>query len=264
MTPLFARSETPAKLADSTQQQLSMYALAASAAGVGVLALASTANAKVIYTPAKVKIVQSEGLITFDLNHDGIPDFGLSNVYRQTSSNQVWSLKAVQVKQANEIIEGQPCYRSEFCAAALPKGAKIGLKGQFQQDPGYGLRMIQLAICDSCSNNGPWLNVKQAYLGLKFVIKGKTHFGWAQVKLSHPMYGTINATLTAYAYETIPDKAIVAGATRGTDESDLEQPDAALITPIPDTPQPVTLGTLALGAPGLSIWRRTDCGIRHH
>jgi hypothetical protein len=106
--------------------------------------------------------------------------------------------------------------------------------------------------------------VKQAYLGLKFVIKGKTHFGWAQVKLSHPMYGTINATLTAYAYETIPDKAIVAGATRGTDESDLEQPDAALITPIPDTPQPVTLGTLALGAPGLSIWRRTDCGIRHH
>ena len=32
---------------------------------------------------------------------------------------------------------------------------------------------------DSCSNNGPWLKVKSAYLGLKFVIKRKTHFGWA-------------------------------------------------------------------------------------
>ncbi len=29
----------------------------------------------------------------------------------------------------------------------------------------------------------PWIKGKQAYLGLKFVVKGKVHFGWARVKI---------------------------------------------------------------------------------
>jgi len=212
-------SRKTANLSKSAHQQLSMYALAASAAGVGTLILAQPAQAKVVYTPANIKIVQNGGLITFDLNHDGIPDFGLSNKFTSFSSNELWTLKAVQTRQANEIREGLPCYEEELCAAALPQGVKIGLEGQFQQDPRSGLLMIQLAICDSCSNNGPWLNVKQAYLGLKFVIKAKTHFGWARVKLSHNMYGPIQATLTGYAYETIPGKSIIAGQTKGPDDT---------------------------------------------
>jgi hypothetical protein len=112
--------------------------------------------------------------------------------------------------------------------------------------------MIQLAICDSCSNNGPWLNVKLAYLGLKFVIKGKAHFGWARVKLSHNMYSPIQATLTGYAYETIPGKGIIAGATKGPDDP---EPTAFFNAP---ASEPAALGTLALGAPGLSIWRRKE------
>jgi hypothetical protein len=61
-----------------------------------------------------------------------------------------------------------------------------------------------------------------------------------------------SATVTGYAYETIPGKAIVAGATKGPDDA---EPTAALSS---HTPEPVTLGALALGAPGLSIWRRTE------
>jgi hypothetical protein len=30
---------------------------------------------------------------------------------------------------------------------------------------------------------GPWLKVKQAFLGLKFVVKGKTHFGWTRIEV---------------------------------------------------------------------------------
>ena len=44
--------KTPSKLSDSVHHQLSLYALAASAAGVGVLALAQPADAKIVYTPA--------------------------------------------------------------------------------------------------------------------------------------------------------------------------------------------------------------------
>ena len=45
-----------ANLSESFHPQLSMYAFAASAASVGVLALASPSEAKIVYTPAHLKI----------------------------------------------------------------------------------------------------------------------------------------------------------------------------------------------------------------
>ena len=48
------RSSGPRKTADlcnSSQQYLNMYAIAASAAGVGMLALAQPVAAKIVYTP---------------------------------------------------------------------------------------------------------------------------------------------------------------------------------------------------------------------
>jgi len=58
-------------------------------------------------------------------------------------------------------------------------------------------------------------------------------------------------------------KSIVAGQTKGTDDWDEEDsgPDASLTSPIPDRPQPASLGALAMGAPGLSIWRRKDTAL---
>ena len=51
------RSPRPRKaLSDSLHQRLNMYALAASAAGVGALALSQPASAKVICTAANVTI----------------------------------------------------------------------------------------------------------------------------------------------------------------------------------------------------------------
>jgi len=98
---------------------------------------------------------------------------------------------------------------------------------------------------------GPWVNVKDRYLGLKFQIKGNTHYGWARlnVKVSKT---TITATLTGNAYETIPNKPIITGKTKGPDDASVEESNAASFA----TPEPVTLGILALGSPGLSIWRR--------
>jgi hypothetical protein len=66
--------------------------------------------------------------------------------------------------------------------------------------------------------------------------------------------GRIKAVLLGYAYETIAGKAIIAGATSGPDDA---EPAASLNTP---TSEPATLGTLAMGAPGLSIWRREESG----
>jgi hypothetical protein len=73
--------KSPSNVPDSVHQQLNMYALAASAAGVSLLALAQPAEGRIVYTPANIKITENGGLISFDLNHDGIPDFGLSDKY---------------------------------------------------------------------------------------------------------------------------------------------------------------------------------------
>ena len=105
-------------------------------------------------------------------------------------------------------------------------------------------------------HGGNWINVTNQYLGLKFEINGKTHYGWARLSVQ-AVYYTITATLTGYAYETIPNKPIIAGRTKGPDEiSSIEQPTSAPF--ISATLEPAGLGLLAMGAPGLSIWRRED------
>jgi hypothetical protein len=68
----------------------------------------------------------------------------------------------------------------------------------------------------------------------------------------------IKATLTGYAYESIPNKPIIAGRTKGPDEASFEGPNAALTLP---TREPATLAALAMGAPGLSIWRREESAL---
>ena len=63
----------------------------------------------------------------------------------------------------------------------------------------------------------------------------------------------LTAVLTGYAYETIPNKAIIAGQTKEQVDSSVGQPDAA--SPAAPT-EPASLGALAVGAPALSVWRR--------
>jgi len=67
---------TPLKLSDSITHQLNAYALAAGAAGVGLLALTSAAEARIVYTPAHVTMHawRNQVYYHFDLNHDKVAD----------------------------------------------------------------------------------------------------------------------------------------------------------------------------------------------
>ena len=76
-----ARSpRSPSKLSDSVHLQLSAYALAAGAAGVGMLALAQPAEAKIVYTKTHMVIAGAEQYY-LDLNHDKITDFTVVNFW---------------------------------------------------------------------------------------------------------------------------------------------------------------------------------------
>jgi len=263
-----SRPRKTADLSDSIHQQLNMYAVAAGAAGVGMLALAQPAQAKIVYTPANAQIGGRVGKLNLDLNHDGITDFefcvatnsrycpGQPGRRASTGKNPpspfFSNLSIFPAKPTNEIW-GHLTFRQLPTASALPAGVRVGPKGKFS--PGHRL-MATWIYSGTTQHGGPWANAQHRYLGLKFFIKGKVHYGWARLNVQWYL-PDLSATLTGYAYETVPGKSIITGKTKGPDDRGrAEQPTPAALTAPP--PKPATLGLLAMGAPGLAIWRREE------
>lgn len=217
-------------LSESLHRRLNMYSLAASAAGVGVLLSAPKAEARIVYT--STHIVLSGGALPLDLNHDGVVDFVLLDRFHRTGVNtNVFRLYANPAHNGNGV-EGKS-FRS---AQALNQGSEIGSKDDF-------LGNLMGSFCSFNGSStvclaGDWLNVGQRYLGLRFTIKGETHYGWARLNVSYGVQRGIVTTLTGYAYETISNKAIIAGKTDGQD-----------VVTMPSHKELATLGRLALGRP---------------
>jgi len=92
-----SRPRTTAKLSESLHQRLNLYAIAAGAAAVSVLASARPAVAKIVYTPAHVRIGAFDLAYTLDLNHDGHGDFILLN---RTSCNSSFCNTYLSIKAA--------------------------------------------------------------------------------------------------------------------------------------------------------------------
>ena len=224
-----------------------MYAIAAaSAAGVGVMALALPAEAKIIYTP-RHRTIKTHEVFHLDLNHDQIGDFLISNHSFCTADVCGRTLRALPAAGRNRVI-GAKGIGGPFYAYALKGGVKIG-----PQQPFSGRLMA--ASGTEYGSVGQWFNVSDRYLGLKFVIKGKFHYGWARLSVIVGG-GSITAALTGYAYETIPNKPILTGKTEGSEESSVDDGSPASLNK--NALQPASLGLLAAGAPGLSVWRREE------
>jgi hypothetical protein len=205
------RSSRPRKqvnLSESIHQQLNMYTRAASAAGVGMLALATTAQAKIVYTPAHKQIAPNN-TVPLDLNHDGKPDFSFHDSFTCTSFCEYieGAIAVIPAGQHNEVVGYAG--RSNHYAFALAAGVRVGPESPFLQ----GNEVMVLGGYDAGTNtvgscSGPWKNAKQRFLGFKFTIGGQLHYGWARLNESCAKNGENTAILTGYAYETIPGKSM--------------------------------------------------------
>jgi len=237
------------------QQRLNSYALAAGAAGVGMLAATQAAEAKIIYTPTH-KVVTFNHPVALDLNHDGKTDFTFHETFITTTSvgeDHSLILSVLPAHQKNEI------WGKAHDASALRAGVQVGPKGQFSVSK---KTMAVDYYADGTGGSGTcaglWNNVKNRYLGLKFTINGAIHFGWARLNVtcmttyqSH----TVTGVLTGYAYETVPNKPIITGKTKGPNDEATDKSSNSPTLTVPAS-RPATLGILAMGAPALSIWRR--------
>ncbi|MFZ0418261.1 MAG: hypothetical protein WAM04_09140 [Candidatus Sulfotelmatobacter sp.] len=243
-------------LSHPLQHDLALYALAAGAAGVGVLALTQSAGAEVIYTPVNQTINAHQGY-AIDLNHDGIVDFRIQNIFKRQFAFGFPYISDIGLMVVP--VDGVQAGNSQYEVAALPAGAAIG---PVQPPKPWGLRGAAMAyqFRDGSFGTyyfGSWLNVSNRYLGLAFNIDGETHFGWVRLTVHWNHKWTLSADITGYAYETVPNKPIIAGDMgAGIADSNSVEPTGEMFAQRAPEAKPATLGALALGAGGLAIWRR--------
>jgi hypothetical protein len=208
-----------------------------------MLALAVPAEAKIIYTPTH-RTIKTHDIVHLNLNHDRIGDFLISNHSFCSSDICGRTLRALPAKSQNGVV-GAKGIGGAFDAYGLKRGAKIGPRQPFSGK-------LMAASGTEYGSVGQFFNVSDRYLGLKFVIKGKIHYGWARFSVILGG-GHITAALTGYAYETIPKKPIIAGSTNSAEIADNLSGSASMDA---SAAEKSALGLLAMGAPALSVWRR--------
>jgi hypothetical protein len=231
---------TASALSEATNHKLTLYALAATSAGVGLFAMAQPAEAKIIYTKTH-HVIGLNHPYKLDLTNDGTTDF----LIRETQTGSMgFKVNRIAAKcPAGNAVEGT-AFRTRGYASALMKGVPIGGHQKFVRGDHFGESMARVQQSDTVFYKyyGKWTNVTNRYLGLKFKIHGKTHYGWARLTVVDQGF-TLTGKLTGYAYETIPNKPIIAGDTKGRDKDEV---------------QPASLGHLAHGASAVSAWRVTQ------
>jgi hypothetical protein len=263
MKPSSRPTRKPANLSDSVHQQLNMYALAAGAAGVSLLALPRTAEAKIVYRHVHVNIG------SYQLNPAGeaVAPFGIYQVNSSFSTNFYWArLSFNPASSGAKFVRGAG---SSWSVSALPQGAVIDSKARWGGYRGLVATYGPYGGGTFKHHKGGFQFGRPAFVGFKFQIKGKPHYGWARLtaRVGQGRQKYVYAILTGYAYETVPNKAIKAGQTKGmandfTATRSLPNSHdfaaASMINPVPEISQPVSLGMLALGAQGVPLLRRKE------
>lgn len=180
--------------------------------GVGMLAFAGQAQAKVIFTPVDVKIgIGGVDSYPLDLNGDGTTDYTIQQiVYTAPCDLQgdiatFWAMEEVAGVQNRAVVT----LPSGSSAAALPAGALIDSSRPFA----FGVETMAVYYSGpNCEDEGGnWDNVTDLFLGLKFQIQGKTHYGWARLSVQHVPSSGFTATLTGWAYQTIANRGLTTG-----------------------------------------------------
>ena len=240
-----------------------LYSLAAAAAGVSALALSQPAHAKVVITNTNIPVPScldaSPCSVSLDLNGDGAIDFNISLL--STTHYSVFKSLKVKPHNGGGVVgtAGHASGRGPY-ASALLRGAKIGPSAHFLLG-GRDTIEDSLAVYGSKDYPqsqrlyGKWGgNHPNRFLGVKFKINGKIHYGWIRITVSitsplPPPF--VTATITEYGYETIANKSLGAGLASANSADDQAQETT-------DRPGNPSLGMLALGAEGLPLWRREE------
>jgi hypothetical protein len=219
---------------------LSLYSAAAVAAGV---ALAQATEREVIVTRKNIPI-KGGGSAYIDLNNEGSiadSEFSLTS-YRNPLFHEKLFVKALT---GGEMVGGHihgllGPYASDRSRSQNWTVHFSSARGQITIE-----RKFQECCCSTNAYDGHWYYIgSNRYLGVKFLIRGETHYGWIRLTVDAP--GPVTGTITSYAYETIANKRVSA----------CESSNSADDTQVQENTLKPSLGMLALGADALALWGR--------
>ncbi|MDX1419458.1 MAG: T9SS type A sorting domain-containing protein [Rubricoccaceae bacterium] len=194
---------------DALTGQLRWYGAAAAAAGV--LAIAPTADAQIVYTDIPdVTLMSTDPLVddvySVDFDGDGDPEIDL---FESGSTNYAAGFpeSTVGPDQQNAIVGtavvfGTATYQYfvPLSAGAAISSGVVSTTAAFQFGPTF-----------TYVNGDPagWVGAGDKYVGTRFSLDGVNHFGWIRVEM--PANGTL--IVRDFAYESSPGTAITAGDT---------------------------------------------------
>ena len=184
---------------------------------LSVLAVPTRSEAKIVYTPVDVTV--NSGHIKIDVNHDGVKDFDIQAAFSGVAcgiGHGVHGVVTVTPTAGDGVVVTGGTW-----AAALGTGVSVSPQFTFYK---YQSLMTNFLLSRGCGSyrNGNWCSgyayscSKTAYLGLKFLVNGQTHYAWAYVTISGSLRSGLSVRLRGFAYETIAGHAITTGQTSGT------------------------------------------------
>lgn len=235
------KSRKATQVSSVLDRSLAAYALVAGAAGVSILAMGQTApENSIVYTAANIPFYGSrrgDVTIHLDLNHDGITDITI------WAGGSGFSLGTASISYYDGTAGWYTPTGGGGIARPLAQGMEIGPVKNFTAD-GIVIRSV-LSHSGRREKHGCVGNFKDrtAYLGVRFLISGETHYGWVLLSAACG-YGSADITgeITGYAYDTIANEPIGAGQ--------MHSGSATKQATVPGT-----LEMLSRGSAGLPLWR---------
>ena len=180
-----------------------------------------TANAQIVYTDIIPDTTLSNpGTYDLDINNDGQIDFTFYgyhftlNCACGSGITDTSTLSPTSLSWVSDTINGQ--------SAKLNSGDLINASSPLWTNAPSQILFFKGGACSSRSCSplggfyfsgtplGTWSNVADKYLALKIQVSGSIYYGWARLdvdSLGFPI------TIKDYAYNPIPDSAILAGQT---------------------------------------------------
>jgi hypothetical protein len=172
-----------------------------------ILILISTANiarAAVIYSDVNPDSANALGdQFVLDLDHNGWPDILIFQDHDTTYNFNAVIATGLSfdggVTYVSQIAQGATYYSKKFSANDVISGANTFTNSS------------ELTF-DFYYPSEEWRGVTDGYLGVEFLISGAVHYGWIRLDVAS---NGIDFTIKDYAYESIANTQILAGAGGG-------------------------------------------------
>lgn len=194
------------------EQKLKSY----TALAAGMMPATGVANAQIIYTDLDPDISISDSNYLLSLNNDTIPEFNIVHMGYFYYSTSFLNIVGIQALSQNEILGDTTkvvygSYTStNFFPKALNKNDLIDADQKVWLDSNYAQLYVKGVYGSTVVKYGNWQNVSDKFLGLRFKIGNDWHYGWARLTVAP---NASSFTIKDYAYESHPNKKILAGQT---------------------------------------------------